>query len=139
MKTNEELNELKKEVETVNKKLAELNEEELAEVSGGVSPAFKQSIGSRPLQGGGTVISSPTVAVPTSSPTVAVPTSARTSQVSGVGGVATISAVELSTDERTSQVDGGIVISGVEPQGLAFDYVREAELLPGAQEIFGSR
>lgn len=132
MKTNEELNELKKEVETVNKNLCELTEEELAEVSGGVSPAFEQSTGSRPLQGGGTVISSPTVAVPTS---------ARTSQVSGVsgvGGVATISAVELSTDERTSQVDGGIVISGVEPQGLAFDYVREAELLPGAQEIFGS-
>lgn len=129
MKTNEELNELKKEVETVNKKLCELTEEELAEVSGGVSPTFEQSTGSRPLQGGGTVISSPTVAVPTS---------ARTSQVSGVGGVATISAVELSTDERTSQVDGGIVISGVEPQGLAFDYVREAELLPGAQEIFGS-
>ena len=35
MKTKEELNELKEEVETVNKKLAELTEEELAQVSGG--------------------------------------------------------------------------------------------------------
>ena len=36
MKTKEELNELKEEVETLNKKLAELNEEELAEVAGGI-------------------------------------------------------------------------------------------------------
>ena len=35
MKTKEELNALKKEVETLNKKLAELTEEELAQVSGG--------------------------------------------------------------------------------------------------------
>lgn len=35
MKTKEELNALKEEVETLNKKLAELNEEELAQVSGG--------------------------------------------------------------------------------------------------------
>ena len=35
MKTKEELNALKVEVETVNKKLAELTEEELAQVSGG--------------------------------------------------------------------------------------------------------
>ena len=35
MKTKEELNELKEEVETLNKKLAELNEEELAQVAGG--------------------------------------------------------------------------------------------------------
>ncbi len=35
MKTKEELNALKKEVETLNKKLAELTEEELAEVTGG--------------------------------------------------------------------------------------------------------
>ena len=35
MKTKEELNALKEEVETVNKKLAELTEEELAQVSGG--------------------------------------------------------------------------------------------------------
>ena len=35
MKTKEELNALKEEVETLNKKLAELTEEELAQVSGG--------------------------------------------------------------------------------------------------------
>ena len=35
MKTKEELNALKEEVETMNKKLAELTEEELAQVSGG--------------------------------------------------------------------------------------------------------
>ena len=35
MKTKEELNALKEEVETVNKKLAELTEEELEQVSGG--------------------------------------------------------------------------------------------------------
>ena len=35
MKTKEELNEIKEEVETLNKKLAELTEEELAQVSGG--------------------------------------------------------------------------------------------------------
>ena len=35
MKTKEELNALKKEVEALNKKLAELTEEELAQVSGG--------------------------------------------------------------------------------------------------------
>ncbi len=35
MKTKEELNELKEEVETLNKKLAELTEEELAQVVGG--------------------------------------------------------------------------------------------------------
>ena len=37
MKSKEELNALKEEVETLNKKLAELTEEELAQVSGGVS------------------------------------------------------------------------------------------------------
>ena len=36
MKTKEELNALKEEVETLNKKLAELTEEELEQVSGGV-------------------------------------------------------------------------------------------------------
>ena len=36
MKTQEELNALKEEVETLNRKLAELTEEELAQVSGGV-------------------------------------------------------------------------------------------------------
>ena len=35
MKTKEELNALKEEVETLNKKLAELNEEELEQVAGG--------------------------------------------------------------------------------------------------------
>ena len=35
MKTMEELNALKEEVETLNKKLAELTEEELAQVCGG--------------------------------------------------------------------------------------------------------
>ena len=38
MKTKEELNALKEEVETLNKKLHELTEEELAQVSGGVLP-----------------------------------------------------------------------------------------------------
>ena len=38
MKTKEELKVLKEEVETVSKKLHELTEEELAEVSGGVGP-----------------------------------------------------------------------------------------------------
>ena len=36
MKTKEELNALKEEVETVSRKLAELSEEELAQVTGGV-------------------------------------------------------------------------------------------------------
>ena len=35
MKSNEELNALKEEVETVSRKLAELTDEELAQVSGG--------------------------------------------------------------------------------------------------------
>ena len=35
MKTNEELNALKEEVETLSKKLAELNEDELKQVAGG--------------------------------------------------------------------------------------------------------
>ena len=39
MKTKEELNALKEEVETLNKKLAELTEEELAQVSGGAGEA----------------------------------------------------------------------------------------------------
>ena len=37
MKTQEELNEIKEEVETLNKKLHELTEEELAQVTGGIS------------------------------------------------------------------------------------------------------
>ena len=35
MKTKEELNAIKNEIDTLNKKLAELNEEELAQVTGG--------------------------------------------------------------------------------------------------------
>ena len=38
MKTKEELNALKEEVETLNKKLHELTDEELAQVSGGDEP-----------------------------------------------------------------------------------------------------
>ena len=38
MKTVEELNALKEELEALNKKLAELTDEELAQVSGGVRP-----------------------------------------------------------------------------------------------------
>ena len=38
MKTKEELNALKEEVETVSRKLAELTEEELEQVSGGLVP-----------------------------------------------------------------------------------------------------
>ena len=41
MKTNEELNALKEEVETVSKKLHELNEEELSQVSGGFENLIK--------------------------------------------------------------------------------------------------
>ena len=40
MKTPEELNTLKEEVETLNKKLAELSEDELTQVSGGVVSGF---------------------------------------------------------------------------------------------------
>ena len=41
MKTKEELNEIKEEVETLNKKLHELTEEELAQVSGGSENLIK--------------------------------------------------------------------------------------------------
>ncbi len=41
MKTKEELNALKAEVETLNKKLAELTEEELKQVAGGFDPFEK--------------------------------------------------------------------------------------------------
>ena len=44
MKTKEELNTLKEEVETVSKKLAELTEEELAQVSGGFEPGSYSQI-----------------------------------------------------------------------------------------------
>ena len=46
MKTKEELNKLKEEVEAVNEKLSELTEEELAQVSGGI---HVQPIGPIPL------------------------------------------------------------------------------------------
>ena len=45
MKTKEELNALKEEVETLNQKLAELTDEELAQVSGGVLPASPIHLG----------------------------------------------------------------------------------------------
>ena len=47
MKTKEELNSLKEEVEALNKKLAELSEEELAQVTGGLAPGsgYWQKIG----------------------------------------------------------------------------------------------
>ena len=41
MKTKEELNAIKEEVEAVSKKLAELSEEELEQVSGGGIPRLK--------------------------------------------------------------------------------------------------
>ena len=44
MKTKEELNALKEEVETLNRKLAELTEEELAQVTGGVVPTTDVTI-----------------------------------------------------------------------------------------------
>ena len=44
MKTKEELNALKEEVETVSKKLHELTEEELAQVSGGAH-VFEPAVG----------------------------------------------------------------------------------------------
>ena len=42
MKTKEELNALKEEVETVNKKLHELTDEELAQVAGGSLPGYDE-------------------------------------------------------------------------------------------------
>ena len=44
MKTTEELNALKEEVETLNRKLAELTDEELAQVAGGVAPTDDTSV-----------------------------------------------------------------------------------------------
>ena len=43
MKTKEELNALKKEVETANKKLVEPTEEELEQVSGGLEPSGSEA------------------------------------------------------------------------------------------------
>ena len=45
MKTQEELNALKKEVEAVNEKLQALTEEELEKVNGGVSDAIQHLAG----------------------------------------------------------------------------------------------
>ena len=49
-KTKEELNALKEEVETLNKKLAELTDEELAQVCGGFTeqPNTEEAIRGRP-------------------------------------------------------------------------------------------
>ena len=44
MKTKEEINELKIEYESLSRKLAELTDEELAEVSGGVAPTDDTSV-----------------------------------------------------------------------------------------------
>ena len=44
MKTKEELNALKEEVEAVNEKLAELTEEEIAQVSGGNIPPAPRGV-----------------------------------------------------------------------------------------------
>ena len=44
MKTKEELNALKEEVETLNKKLHELTDEELAQVSGGLCMSLANSV-----------------------------------------------------------------------------------------------
>ena len=44
MKTKEELNALKEEVETLNKKLAELTEEELEQVTGGEEPGVRTTM-----------------------------------------------------------------------------------------------
>ena len=48
MKTKEELNALKEEVETLNSKLAELSLEELEQVTGGENKTSKESIARRP-------------------------------------------------------------------------------------------
>ena len=48
MKTKEELNALKEEVETLNKKLAELTDEELALVSSGLAPVIRGRLGIEP-------------------------------------------------------------------------------------------
>ena len=52
MKSKEELNALKEDVETLNNKLAELNDEELKQVTGGVMPVIFASV-IRNLMGSG--------------------------------------------------------------------------------------
>ena len=49
MKTNEELNKLKEEIESVNEKLQELTEEEFAQVSGGSAPSLIVAPGIGPI------------------------------------------------------------------------------------------
>lgn len=44
MKTQEELNALKEEIKVLNKKFAELTDEELAQVTGGVIPALEEIV-----------------------------------------------------------------------------------------------
>ena len=51
-KTQEELNALKEELEALNKKLAELSEEELAQVSGGFIPAIPIGQAETPIGSG---------------------------------------------------------------------------------------
>ena len=46
MKTAEELNALKEEIETLNKKLHELTEEEMEQVTGGVKDHFEVGVNS---------------------------------------------------------------------------------------------
>ena len=53
MKSKEELNALKEEVETLNQKLAELTEEELAQVSGGILSVANLHNIARPGDGNG--------------------------------------------------------------------------------------
>ena len=48
MKNKEELTALKEEVETMSRKLHELTEEELAQVFGGLAPAFNHEPGLEP-------------------------------------------------------------------------------------------
>ena len=54
MKTKEELSALKEEIETLNKKLAELTDEELAQVAGGDLPDTAKRV--VVLPGGGALI-----------------------------------------------------------------------------------
>ena len=56
-KTQEELNTIKEEVETLNKKLVELNDEELKQVTGGVMPVIYASV-IRNLMGSGVAYNS---------------------------------------------------------------------------------
>ena len=53
MKTKEELNALKEEVETLNQKLAELTDEELAQVSGGETVHPDAHVVEPPVHGSG--------------------------------------------------------------------------------------